>query len=223
METPAHILTATIDLESRKTREEKRAELAQAQASPNLRRIEATKKRGCQKKSIQLIEQIARYLQAKEIPNQEIFCGCRVTDGIPMWQVYVMYGQPDMTEATRAEIREALIALFFAKPDRDEFVYKSPADVPFTLIMDWKYSTDWEHMTRLEIFDGAIFVTQVDGKADMREMFAYASAAHKHSALMSSVMRFADAFPVGEQERKGLSLDEALERIKAPSAENATG
>ncbi|KAL4899083.1 hypothetical protein BDW74DRAFT_184087 [Aspergillus multicolor] len=233
MEVPAQILTATVDLEARKTASEKRNERAQAQAQaqaqapPNLTTgtIAAINKRGCQKQSVLLIAQIARYLQTKKIPHQEIFCGCRpgTADGIDKWQVYVMFGAPDITEDTREEIRDALLEIFNVKElERDDIVRKSPGDVPFTLIMDWKYATDWEHMTRLNIFDGTVYVTQVDGEVDMREMFEYANNIHWDSRLMASVKKFDDAFQGKEPPRKVLSLEEALGKIGVPKVKHAT-
>ncbi|KAL4997383.1 hypothetical protein BDV10DRAFT_186178 [Aspergillus recurvatus] len=177
--TPVHILTASVDLESRKTIEEKRAEEAEARADPD--RTTTIQESGCQVKSAELLEEIAQYLQKEGMTSYQVYCGYRI--GERKWQVYVMFGKAGMTNSTRNEIQSTLVEKYLrAQPDTDQAVNEAE-DVPYGLIRDWEFG-GWKHMTKFTMYRERRFVLEVDGKKDLDEVLAYVAATTKDLAEM---------------------------------------
>ncbi|RDW64407.1 uncharacterized protein DSM5745_09818 [Aspergillus mulundensis] len=199
---PVHILTASIRLEDHKTPAEKGAEEASAQGKAGrLREIQA---QGRQSESINLISDIARYLGFMNVPFQHILCG--YSPDAASWQAYVLFGGENMTDATRHEIRRALVRdIIRVQPDQDLHV-RTVADAELGLGIARRFEAyaGWTHMTKFRVFEGRVFVQQVDGRPLPAEMFAYYDAVHGRPS---------------PKERKELSLEEAIETMKSPGGE----
>ncbi|PYI14845.1 hypothetical protein BO99DRAFT_436990 [Aspergillus violaceofuscus CBS 115571] len=95
-----HVLVAPIDLESRKTPEERASESAAILKHP--RHAESIHWRGCLNKSVDLVEQVTRYLHAHGMTFFVVCCAYWHLEN--QWKMLVDFGKTGLPAAARGEI-----------------------------------------------------------------------------------------------------------------------
>ncbi|RAL06728.1 uncharacterized protein BO97DRAFT_419189 [Aspergillus homomorphus CBS 101889] len=178
-----HVLEASIDLEGRKTGKQKVIEDSVAQAHP--KHASDMRSRGCQKKSLQLVETIARYLSKTGMTDYWICCGYNML--MSKWRVSVIFGKEGMSNEARMETRGQIIARFLGvQPDRDTALVKNGEDLSarrkllqFTSIRE----PSWFYLTRLRVQDGLPVYVMGDGIDYTKDVAASAKEADKGSVV----------------------------------------
>ncbi|RDW64404.1 uncharacterized protein DSM5745_09815 [Aspergillus mulundensis] len=208
----SYILSATVDLETSGTQ------------TGN-----ATKERTCQRKSIELMGEIARYLELPEhgIGAYCIYSGLRTKE--QKWQVLILLEKPDKIAMTDEEIRK------FRKEIADTFLHGNAPDAahavtglrdfPWRLTASWE-TKGWAHVSKLAMYNGQHFVLGRDGERwDLVEGRALRKAMNQGESAspgwLSRVSNMLYAIiPTGKgQQRADLTLEEALEKMKQTTSE----
>ncbi|KAL4948848.1 hypothetical protein BDW69DRAFT_188894 [Aspergillus filifer] len=217
---PLSVLTAKVDLAARKTMEDHAREATLINRTPN--KAQEILHRGCQKQSLQLIEDIARYLHKMGVTHYSLFCGYRVDEG--SWQVCAIFGKlPDMDDTLLIETRLHIVDRFLrARPDID-MAFNEVKDIPSRLIARWDgEASHWKHMTKLSAWEGKPYLIKRDGELDMDEFRAFSWASNQPgSSSLSWLSRFILKRTVGKAVpgRKNLTLDQAFEKMRVGSKE----
>ncbi|RDW64403.1 uncharacterized protein DSM5745_09814 [Aspergillus mulundensis] len=228
---PMQILTASIDLENRKSDCVKSAErdyYIDALEEDEDADFETIQQRGCRQKSVQLIEEVARHFADQNIRHYWIFCGYRVPE--KKWQVYIGFFMPKMANAQRISIKLEVISKFLdGRPDRDLTVDRF-GKLPFRLILHWMRPKGWAYMSRLEMISG-IPHTVKEGKDGHMQWLRprvrprgpdyvpswFEGGPGFFSKVLSKIAPSAEAQT--DENLQLMTLDQVLEKMKGPSAD----
>ncbi|KAL2846395.1 hypothetical protein BJY01DRAFT_247299 [Aspergillus pseudoustus] len=220
--TPFHIIHATVDLESRKTAKDRRLEDEQVALCPD---IEGTLRfRSQQKKSLQLLEDLARYLTKNGFAYYNLHCGYRTSK--KEWQAALYFGkwQPlaDDDGAAQAEASEEILGRFLgsSKPHLNVTV-KESSDIPRRHLLRWATCIGLSHVTMLAGVGGQAYCPMGDGERDLAELRAYSERRKDEDVPLVAITGFFLRLLPKEAHgsKNDATLDEALRKMEKPSAE----
>ncbi|KAL2846396.1 hypothetical protein BJY01DRAFT_213484 [Aspergillus pseudoustus] len=174
--------------------------------------------RGSQKKSIELLEDLARFLTEKEMVFYRIVCAYHEEQ--EEWQAFVVFGRENMSDDARRMTRIAVIKQFLGgKTPYMDMTVKKGTELPVnTATFRWCLPPLWQHMTTLTMLEGMAYNYITDGVTDNAEWRALQRALteESHCRVLYKIIR--RVYSIGQDDtREELDLDGALTRIKKPS------
>ncbi|KAL4899084.1 hypothetical protein BDW74DRAFT_184088 [Aspergillus multicolor] len=133
------ILAGPINLQNRKTRAERRAEDAKIKKRP--RKVNWIKRFGCQRKSLQLIVDITRFLKEQRFTLVQVCCGFYLEEN--QWELFVAFGKEGMSDLFRLRTCVTLINEYFRIRPEIDLLLNRIKDVPVKYHWRWETGTNW--------------------------------------------------------------------------------
>ncbi|KAJ0415803.1 hypothetical protein BJY00DRAFT_317501 [Aspergillus carlsbadensis] len=212
-----HVLSGTVDLEARKSAQYLKAEDEKVANHPKWEKL--SRFRSTQKKSLDLLEEVARYLMGNGLNLFRIYCGYDVEK--QAWKVFYIFGRAaGLTEAMRKEATAEIIARFLDSKAEMDMPLQKLGDIPARVLYHWDISQELKHLTRLIGCAGQVYTCARDGEMD-------------NSELRAGVKRWGEDVPVAlylkpvyklllaraGQDRPDLTLEQSFKRMRMPSAD----
>ncbi|KAL4899086.1 hypothetical protein BDW74DRAFT_184090 [Aspergillus multicolor] len=190
--------------------------------------FETIQQRGYRRKAVELIEELTRHLESKNIRHYWICCGYRILE--KKWQIYIGVFTPKMADRERVSVKLEIIAKFLGgRPDRDLTVDRFGKS-PFRLMLLWMRPKGWEFMTRLEVMDGIPYTVERGEESECGHPSVLTHAggvddgSKRSSGFFSKVLATVSGSSSGDREAvpfegtRFMTLDEVLGRMKEQSA-----
>ncbi|RAH84615.1 hypothetical protein BO86DRAFT_376815 [Aspergillus japonicus CBS 114.51] len=209
-----HVLVAPIDLESRKTPEERASESAAILKHP--RHAESIHWRGCLNKSVDLVEQVTRYLHAHGMTFFVVCCAYWHLEN--QWKMLVDFGKTGLPAAARGEI----LARFLGPETPLEIdlalELRKEARAGERAIAHWERRRVYSYRTRLVMGGGGrARVVERDGEVLLRTRELESES--PEGSATGSMAKWLRAFWPPSMRRKnnsGLPLEVAWAKMRLP-------
>ncbi|KAL2795547.1 hypothetical protein BJX66DRAFT_336882 [Aspergillus keveii] len=211
-----HILGSTVDLEARKTAKDKEAEEKRVGEVPEYEaqiRFRAT-----QKKSLDHLDSLTRYLNENGFAFYKVYCGYHVEEA--QWKVLVVSAKEHLTAGAIKEYTTEVAARFLdAKPDTSVAATKV-RDLPKTHMFTFALSKGFTHMTAVGGCEGQAYPLTRDGDLDGEELRAFSKRVGAHDSQFGFVLRFLlnVSVPLRKaKDRDDTTLDKSLQKMRKAS------
>ncbi|PYI35341.1 hypothetical protein BP00DRAFT_442864 [Aspergillus indologenus CBS 114.80] len=213
---PGHALVAPLDLEGRKTCEERARESAAILKHP--RYAEMIRQRGCKNKSLYLVEEVARYLHAHGMTYFGVCCA--YWRGARRWKMLVVFRRTDLPAAAREAARGEILARFLGPetPLEVDQALESREEVwdMERAIAHWRWGES-DFRTRLLMWGGRARVVERDGEVLLRRLDKEIIESPESSATGPMPKWLRTFLPARRKKTPGLPLEVAFAKMRLPS------
>lgn len=171
-----------------------------------------------QKRTVEIVQEIATYLNSMECESYNVFLGYRVYPGYrkDKWKLLVIFGDVAVPDKEKQDEIRTRIRSFMMEDTYDETPLIRNRDV-MSAAIPWHVGPEWRHLTKLQVLRNAHFLTARLGVRSVSDERAHSRLCIEGSkiGLTSIVLRgLLTVTPKGDgQEKMDTTFGEIMERL----------